>query len=599
MESDALKSELLEIREEAATLRGTVEASRMQTDAEAEHPQHKDTAAEKTIARAEANAAGAKEERAGLKLRRVRAALSLVESRAREASRRLEERESLPEATDIRRSWRLTAPLRTLGAAMRRRRAYRDPSRPRLLERPASPTLFIECTLTYHSDATTGIQRVVRNVLRNAAMSAARYGYVVAPMLVNNNRFVPADLNQVLADKLRAPLTRPETPRGAPSFARRCWRVLLRALSVILPSASAQRFLYASPNRLGLAWCILLPLRVLRLRPWPQPMAENAGAVSLEEYANCDGSILVLLDASWDLPIWPAVKSFKQRGGKVISVIYDLIPISHPHTCLATHVVAFRAWLRESIRYSDALIGISRSTADQLEQFAANGGKQSDGPVIDHFHLGSELDLVEREDQPRADIRRIFDVERHVFLMVGSIEPRKNHRYVLDAFDTHWARGGDAALVMIGRHGWKNEAFLERVARHEELDKRLFLVRDATDTEVDHAYRRASALIIASEVEGFGLPVVEAFQRGLPVLCSDIPVFREIADGKAIFFDLSHNGRLADALTAFCCAHPVEQRDIRTPQSWITWRQSTDQLCTAIMRALGQAPVSAASHVPP
>jgi O-antigen biosynthesis alpha-1,2-rhamnosyltransferase len=528
----------------------TVKASKMQNDADAQHAQYKDTAAEKRIARAEANAAA-----------------------------------------------------ETLGAVMRRRRGWRDRWRPRLQERPASPTLFIECTLTYRSDATTGIQRVVRNVLRNAAMSAARYGYVVAPMILDNNRFVPADLNQVLADKLRARLAKTETPPRVPGFARSCWRLLLRALSVMFPFAPAQRFLYASPDQLGLAWCILLPLRALRLRPWPQHMAENGGAVGLDEYANCDGSILVLLDASWGLPIWPAVKRFRQSGGKVVSVIYDLIPISHPHTCLPTHIVAFKAWLRESMRYSDFLIGISRSTADQVAQFAGalaeNGKNQLDTPVIDHFHLGSELDLVEREDQPRPDIKRIFDAKRHVFVMVGSIEPRKNHGYVLDAFDAHWARGGDAALVMIGRHGWKNETFLERVAGHEQLGERLFLVRDATDTEVDHAYRHASALIIASEVEGFGLPVVEAFQRGLPVLCSDIPIFREIADGKAIFFDLSHNGRLADAITEFCSAHSVEQRDIRTPQSWITWRQSTDQLCAAIMRALGQEPVSAASHVPP
>jgi O-antigen biosynthesis alpha-1,2-rhamnosyltransferase len=166
---------------------------------------------------------------------------------------------------------------------------------------------------------------------------------------------------------------------------------------------------------------------------------------------------------------------------------------------------------------------------------------------------------------------------------------------VLDAFDAYWAQGGDAALVMIGRQAWKTEAFLERVADHPEFDRRLFLVRDATDSELDYAYRSASALIISSEIEGFGLPVVEAFQRGLPVLCSDIPVFREIAEGKATFFDLSHSECLAGALTEFCRSHNIEQRGERSPQSWITWRQSTDQLCDAIMRALGREMAPSAS----
>jgi O-antigen biosynthesis alpha-1,2-rhamnosyltransferase len=528
-------------------------------------------------------------------LQQVRAVLRLVERQTRQARRRLEEREALLEAMYRGHSWRITKPLRTLSTAVHWPRARRDHLPPRLIERPASPTLFIECTHTYHNDINTGIQRVVRNVLRNAAVSAARYGYSVVPVVLDNNRFVPADLDQVLADKLRAAPIETEAPPSIPGLAQRSWRLLLRALSVILPFGSSQRFLFATPDRLGLAWCILLPLRALGLRPWPQRMAEYGSTIGLDEYASCDGSILVLLDSSWHAPIWPAVARFKRTGGKVVSVIYDLIPITHPHTCVPTLTIAFKAWLRKSIRYSDAFIGISRSTADQVAKFVTARAAK-DRSAIDHFYLGSELDLIEHRDEPRSRIKRLFDVKRHVFLMVGSFDPRKNHAYVLDAFDSYWALGGDASLVMIGRQAWKSESFLERVANHEQLDQRLFLVRDATDVEVDYAYRSASALIIASEIEGFGLPIAEAYQRGLPVVCSDIPVFREIADDKAIFFDLSHSDHLVHALTEFYRVHSVEQRDIRTPQSWITWRQSTDQLCAAIMRALGQQSARAASH---
>jgi len=170
--------------------------------------------------------------------------------------------------------------------------------------------------------------------------------------------------------------------------------------------------------------------------------------------------------------------------------------------------------------------------------------------------------------------------------MVGTIEPRKNHAYVLDAFDSLWAHGEEATLVILGRPGWKTESFLERVADHPQLDKQLFWVRDASDAELDYAYRNASALIIASKIEGFGLPVVEAFQRGLPVLCSDIPVFREIAAGKATFFGLSHPQHLIDAVTHFCRNNDPSQRGLRQPQSWISWRESAEQLCDAIMRAV-------------
>jgi alpha-1,2-rhamnosyltransferase len=140
--------------------------------------------------------------------------------------------------------------------------------------------------------------------------------------------------------------------------------------------------------------------------------------------------------------------------------------------------------------------------------------------------------------------------------------------------------------VIVGRQSWMMPAFLERVARHPQRDRRLFVLRDASDAELDHCYRQASALVIASEIEGFGLPIVEAFQRGLPVLCSDIAVFREIADGRATFFNLSDPGHLANALSEFCRRVAPGARRQRDPQGWIGWRESTEQLFAAIIRAL-------------
>ena len=145
-----------------------------------------------------------------------------------------------------------------------------------------------------------------------------------------------------------------------------------------------------------------------------------------------------------------------------------------------------------------------------------------------------------------------------------------------------------ATLLMIGRQAWNTESFLERVANHPQRGRQLFIIRDATDSDLDYSYRNASALIISSEIEGFGLPIVEAFQRGLPVLCSDIPVFREIAETRATFLDLSDCGQLTAVLFEFCRSHDAQQRNVRIPQSWIGWHESTEQLCSAIVRTLGR-----------
>jgi len=199
------------------------------------------------------------------------------------------------------------------------------------------------------------------------------------------------------------------------------------------------------------------------------------------------------------------------------------------------------------------------------------------------------LDFVLNSDEVRPSVRNAFETGKHAFLMVGSIEPRKKHDFVLDAFERLWSAGGDVSLVMIGRQTWRMDTFLDRVARHPKRGHQLHVVRDASDAELDYAYKNASALIIASEVEGFGLPIVEAFQCGLSVLCSDIPVFREIADEQAVFFGLEHSGQLSRAIAEFCSSHDPTRRSERVQQRWLTWRESTEQLIAALMEGLGSA----------
>ena len=517
------------------------------------------------------------------------------------AAARLQEREALLDLVYRSRSWRITTPLRTLAGALRRRTAPSRADAPAAA--PTVPTIFIECTHTYHSDLNTGIQRVVRNVLRHAGDVAAGYGYEVVPVVLDGDRLVGADLATVLRDKTAAAEDAPDgsaaTTQHDPTArfrrvivntARPVWRFGLRSVAALLPSARVRRFVYAPPHQRGLSRSLLLMLRCVgwrstRLNP---PALAATGPVCLDQRTSCAGDILLLLDSSWATPIWPAVRRFKQRGGRVAAVIYDLIPVNHPYTCVPELVDAFAAWLDEHMALTDAFIGISRSTSREVADYFAAVAPDHPAAPITHFHLGSELDLITTGKDVRPQVREIFAAPRHVFLMVGSIEPRKNHLFVLDAFDRFWQQGGDAVLVMIGRHGWKTDSFLARVAGHAEYGRRLHLLRDATDTELDHGYRNASALVIASETEGFGLPVVEAFQRGLPVLCSDIPVFREIADGRARFFSIDNPDRLADALREFCASLDPRDRWLRTPRPWLTWRESTEQLVSGLTKALAE-----------
>ncbi|HUN40912.1 MAG TPA: glycosyltransferase [Acetobacteraceae bacterium] len=508
-------------------------------------------------------------------------------------------------------SWRMTAPLRRLSWALQRSgRATESGGSGAATDLAAirRRTLYVECTHTYFSDVNTGIQRVVRNVLRYAPEIADRFGFDVVPIIVDGGRFVTADVSVVLADKQRQLLERlqhePTVPdeeqmaqpmvrlrRRLLRFGRPAWRASIWALARLLPFESVKQFLYAPPSRFGLAGCIVFPWRFARSGFRLERRIQSQMSPDLDQQSLSAADALLLLDSSWHLPVWPAVQRFRSRGGMVIGVAYDLIPISHPDACVPELVACFDQWLNLIASEADAFVTISRSTAKALKEFLAHENRCGRRlPPVAHFYLGSELDFHSGEHEVRPAIKGVFDTNEHVYLMVGSIEPRKKHAFVLEAFDRYWSAGGKGRLVIIGRQGWRTEDVLERIASHPEHEKRLHLVRDATDSELDHAYRNASALIIASEIEGFGLPVVEAFQRGLPVLCSDIPVFREIAEGRATFFSLEDPDCLVYAIREFTLAHDATKRQERNPVAWLSWRESTEQLFAAMAPFLGCVP---------
>jgi glycosyltransferase involved in cell wall biosynthesis len=113
-----------------------------------------------------------------------------------------------------------------------------------------------------------------------------------------------------------------------------------------------------------------------------------------------------------------------------------------------------------------------------------------------------------------------FDPACRTFLVPGSLEPRKNHRVVLDAFEDLWAQGSDARLVLAGRKGWIAEADLARIDRLRR-EQPLFAWRESpTDEEMAELIAASRATIYPSLGEGFGLPPVESLALGKPTIVS-------------------------------------------------------------------------------
>jgi alpha-1,2-rhamnosyltransferase len=297
-----------------------------------------------------------------------------------------------------------------------------------------------------------------------------------------------------------------------------------------------------------------------------------------------EGDVLFLLDFSWLMPLWPAVRTARKRGARVGAMIYDLVPVLFPRTCNQELLPLFRGWFDHACATSDFLVGISRTVAGECRRHLAGLGEGAGGGTkVGWFYLGADLDRQAPGGQVREEVRRVFDdPAAGPYLTVATLEPRKNHQYLLDAFDRVWLRGLDARLCLVGKQGWHCEDVVRRIREHPFYRKRLFLLSDLSDADLLFCYDRAKALIFPSIYEGFGLPIVEALSRGCKVLASDIPIHREVGGEYCAYFDLGSPDSLASLITDH---HRTGRLPPTRPIEGFRW-QNWEESCEKLIRVL-------------
>lgn len=275
------------------------------------------------------------------------------------------------------------------------------------------------------------------------------------------------------------------------------------------------------------------------------------------------------------------------QGVKVCALVLDFLAVFWPQHAPVDWVEQTHVYARLLFRL-DGVLCISRKVAQEFQRLVqANQVQLKPGFVLGWSHLGADFKAPgERLAGPDAMVLAQL-ADRPVFLAVSSIEPRKGYRQTLAAFELLWARGSDACLVILGKHLWLMDDFVSGLAQHPENGRRLFWFNGGSDALFDALLTRAGCLVMPSEDEGFGLPIVEAARHGLPLLLRDIPVFREIAGDHASYFA---GQEAEDLATAVAKAQEAMQRGalpdpaaIRT----LSWAEAADNFWRLLARVSG------------
>ena len=301
----------------------------------------------------------------------------------------------------------------------------------------------------------------------------------------------------------------------------------------------------ADARRLSVARCLPLGLRRMLAGRVPQGTSYlNVG------HANLSDRVLEAVG--------------RALQGQIAVMIHDTIPLDHPHFQRDGTVLRFQKLLRRVQMKADLVLCNSAQTkADVARHMALHG------PVPQCLVVPLGVEVLTPEPQVILPVG--FDISRPCFITIGTLEPRKNHLFLLDL----WARmEADLPsekmpqLLICGARGWKNEAVFKRLDNDLMMGRHIFELPGLSDGQIAALLAQVQGALFPSHAEGFGLPPAEVLAQGIPVICNDLEIYREILGDYPVYVSV---------------------------QDSYLWRQEIEKLATDQMN--GQATV--AGFIPP
>jgi glycosyltransferase involved in cell wall biosynthesis len=237
-------------------------------------------------------------------------------------------------------------------------------------------------------------------------------------------------------------------------------------------------------------------------------------------------------------------------GMRCVCFLHDLIPIDYPEYVQPGKAQAHRRITETIVRCFDAVIVNSAATADSLRHYLSRRSEL----ILPALKISVALPGVRSFPHPGGAANLPHAPQSMpYFVVLGTIEPKKNHLLLLNL----WARlattlATPPRLHVIGARGWENEQVVDLLERSHRLHGLVEEHSHLDDAGVGSLLNGARALLVPSFVEGFGLPLAEALASGVPVICSDIPVFREIGGGVPDYLDPLDLFAWRDAVVDYC-----------------------------------------------
>lgn len=283
-----------------------------------------------------------------------------------------------------------------------------------------------------------------------------------------------------------------------------------------------------------------------------------------------------------------AVGSLQKKGVKVVRMIYDLIPTLKPQWVFEKDEEVFTRWAQLLLRESDLILTISEFSKKEIERYCKMENIKI--PTIEVIKLGDEMNGQQNDsfaENSSSHSKPSTVPKRPFFLCVSTLDVRKNHRLLYDAWNIMMTRDPDSCpdLVCVGTEHYFIKELIREIERNPNVSSRIHLLQDINDRDLNWYYKNCLATIYPSRYEGWGLPVAESLGYGRICLASNATSIPEISEDLPVFFDPFNVYELIDLIDR-CMKNKewLEQKEteIRTNFLPTSWKKTAQQIMNTI-----------------